>query len=118
MPGSVNLVLPSAQINVLVALFEVQPCTVSVLKSRIGAHVAGADRQMTRLRELGLVRRRKYRPPKQTREQILGFAERTTRGVGKRPYLYALTPRGRVVARHLHAAMLALSENTPGASAA
>lgn len=101
--------LPTNQLRTLIALHDMQPCTVNALNAYLGHRHSNHNHALDRLRMTSLVTRAKYVPPTQTREQILGTAYRTL-GHGKRPYLYRLTPQGEAVAAHLHAAAIALSE--------
>ena len=83
--------LPIAQLKVLVALRDMQPCTVNVIQIYLGYSQQWSNEALPRLCEAGLVQRKKNKPT-----------------FGKPPYMYSLTPQGEAVAIHLHRAALAL----------
>jgi len=92
--------LSQAEIDVLIALGQVEPADVRLIDFTRGG-VTGSSHVLPALVERGLAgRQRAHDQPPLTREEK--WARKQLRG-GKRPYLYELTGTGKTVAHHLQA---------------
>ena len=99
-----------AAIDVMLALYEMEPATVSLIETALGRGPKAVPAVFTELRKQNLVRRRKAdRGPGPSEDEKLGFVPMRTRP-GKRPFLYTLTSKGRRVAHGLNLASQAFRE--------
>ncbi len=106
--------LTSAQIRALVAIYVLQPATTTAINFYLGRADKFGNDAVASLVDLKLVERYKWTPPElppMTEAQRLGFEDYPHKPkIGKRPYLYRLTPAASAAAFHLHEAMQALPE--------
>jgi len=93
-----------AEIETLICLFKMQPATVSLVEIARGTATSSVPGMLRRLIEKGLAHREKSPPqPSLTAEEKTGFTAGQLR-LGKRPYLYRLTPKGERIAHWLNLA--------------
>lgn len=103
-----KLPLTSAEVSALLALNECEPATVKLIAQHMDKKLPAPAAVLPLLRKRGLVRRFKWVPPKiQLADELGGAVPR----IGKRPYHYQLTLRGRRVARGLTIAARALKSS-------
>jgi hypothetical protein len=102
-------------LDYMVALLSVQPATCKLVGITVGQGEATASGALVRLHRLGLARRFKrdpFRNAPMTDAEKMGFTTRVA-PVGKRPYLYELTPQAAEAAALLADAFTVLNQQRP-----
>lgn len=103
-------------LDYMVALLAVQPATCKLVGITVGQGEATASGALVRLHRLGLAIRFKRDPLRNaplTEDEKRGFAASPCVPVGKRPYLYELTPHAADAAALLADAFELLKQERP-----